>query len=366
MAGKEFGVHLGELTKVQQDWHSAGERMAELGRDLGRIRSALARAAATRVPADPRVGAAGAGIASDLTGAVKELESQVAGLLATGTRLTGALAQDAGKLKTVAAGYESVDRETAARLKRIRGGSQDSVPAPASASWSSSGGGGTAIDGFGGGAVGGWNGGGGGAGSGIGAFGGGTSGGVASGGGFPDGPVPGTGGGAGGWTTRTDSRGWDGWSTSGKRHPRNGEGGGVVTEPQLDGVAAERQGIVGRALERARRRLGYSQSSVTDGYRVDCSGLVSDAWGLPGPGLDTYGLMSAGVSHQIGKEELQPGDALISGDHTLIFAGWADAAHTSYVGIEDSGSQGCVSHVIPYPYYSGSGPYYPYRRNGVE
>ena len=364
MASKEFGVHLRELTEVQQDWHSVSERMTELGKELGRIRSALARAATARLPVHPRAGADGVGIALDVTRAVKELESQVAGLLATKTRLARDLAQDAQKIKAVAAGYQAADSETAARLKRIDPGA--AVPASAvgptstqawgqASAWS--GGGGTVIDGGGGagGGGGGWSGAGGGGGGGS---------------GFGSSPVAFTVGaskgvGIGNWNTSTDSRGWDGWSPSGKRHPRNGEGGGVVAEPGLEGLSAERRGIVSRALERARRRLGYSQSSVTDGYRVDCSGLVSDAWGLPGPGLDTYGLMSPGVSHRIGKEELQPGDALISGDHTLIFAGWADAAHTSYVGIEDSGSQGCVSHVIPYPYYSGSGPYYPYRRNGT-
>jgi len=342
MASKEFGVRPEELTEVQQDWHSVSDRMAEMGRELGRIRSALTRAAATHLPADPRVDAAGLVIALDLVREVRGIESQVVGLLATKTRLAGDLAQDAQKIKAVAAGYRSVDDEVAGRLKRIGHG-------PVSSSWS--GGSGTVIDGVGTGTGAGgsavtpaaWNGG-----DPGGGFGGGGGGGGAA--------VSLTDRGTGDWTTRTDGRGWDGWSPGGRRHPRNGEGGGVVAEPRLDGVSAQRRGIVARALERARRRLGYSQSSVTNGYRVDCSGLVSDAWGLPGPGLDTYGLMSPGVSHRIGKEDLQPGDAMISGDHTLIFGGWADAAHTSYIGIEDSGSRGCVSHVIPYTDCSAHGP----------
>lgn len=76
--------------------------------------------------------------------------------------------------------------------------------------------------------------------------------------------------------------------------------------------------------------------------------------------------MKPSVSHQIGKGDLRPGDAMIAGDHTLIFGGWANAAHTEYIGIEDSGSAGCVSHVIPYPYFHGDTSYHPYRRNGVE
>ncbi|WP_354641735.1 hypothetical protein [Kitasatospora camelliae] len=105
---------------------------------------------------------------------------------------------------------------------------------------------------------------------------------------------------------------------------------------------------------------------MTNGYRVDCSGLVSCAWGLPGPGLDTYGLMGSKISHRIDKEDLKPGDAMIMGDHTVLFGGWANKEHTRYIAIEDSGSQGCVSHEIPYPYYHGDQRYKPYRRNGVE
>jgi hypothetical protein len=364
MANQQFGVRLGELTEVQRDWHSVSDRMAEMGRELRTIQSALTRAAATHLSADPRVGAAGLAVALALVREVREIESQVVGLLAAKTRLAGEIAEDAQKIKAVEAGYRSADDEAAGRLRRIGNGA-------VAASWSGGGGGGgggggsgTVIDGVGAG---------GGAGGGVtaaGWSGGGSGGGIGGGGSTGGGSGFGGGGyltdrGAGDWATRTDGRGWDGWSPGGRRHPRNGEGGGVVTEPRLDGASAQRRGIVARALERARRRLGYSQSSVTNGYRVDCSGLVSDAWGQPGPGLDTYGLMSPDVSHRIDKEDLQPGDAMISGDHTLVFGGWADAAHTSYIGIEDSGSRGCVSHVIPYPYYAGSGPYYPYRRNGV-
>ncbi|MFC1410716.1 hypothetical protein ACEZDG_15725 [Streptacidiphilus sp. N1-1] len=355
MASREFGVQLHELTEVQQDWHSVGERMAEMGQDLGRIRSVMAKAAATNLLAGAGAGSADFGVVRDLVREVKGIEAQVADLLATKVRLTADIAKDAQKIKAVAAEYQATDRKVAEGLKKINPGAgvamaSMALPAMSMATASASAGfGRTVVDGSGPAS----SGGGGGGGYGYGAGGGGTGGGP-----LHDGAT-------GDWETQTDGRGWDGWSDGGRRHPRNGEGGGVVDEPRLDGVSAERSGIVGRALERARRRLGYSQSSVTNGYRVDCSGLVSDAWGLPGPGLDTYGLMSPDVSHRISMDELQPGDAMIAGEHTLIFAGWADAAHTQYIGIEDSGSDGCVSHVIPYPYFPGSGPYYPYRRNGV-
>jgi hypothetical protein len=347
MASKEFGVQLRELTEVQQGWHSVSERMAEMGADLGRIRSVLARAAATDVTSSHAGGTAGMEAAVEVARGVRDIESQVASLLVTKARLTRDIAGDARKIKAVVAEYEAVDREVARQLKKAASARVPSAPPVGRGS----GGGGTALDGTG---------------SHGHAHGHAHHGGVAS---AAHGGAHGTGvkdRGAGGWATHTDSRGWDGWSPSGRRHPRNGEGGGVLAEPRLAGVGAERRAIVGRAMERARHRLGYSQSSVTNGYRVDCSGLVSDAWGLPGPGLNTWELMSPEVSHLVEKDDLRPGDALISGDHTLIFGGWADTARTSYVGIEDCGSRGCVAHVIPYPYYPGSGPYRPYRRNGVR
>ena len=327
MASKEFGVQLRELTEVQRDWHSVSESLAKMSADLDRIRRVLARAAATDVTGSHSSGSAGLGFAVEVVRDVKAIEAQVASLLATKVRLTRDIAGDARKIQTVVAEYEAVDREIARQLKKAaRPVAHGPAHSPAQGHAHSHAHG-------------------------------------HQGGRTP--AVHGRGTGTGDWATHTDSRGWDGWSPSGRRHPRNGEGGGVLAEPRLAGVGAERRAIVGRALERARRRLGYSQSSVTNGYRVDCSGLVSDAWGLPGPGLNTWGLMGHEVSHLIHKDELRPGDALIAGEHTLIFGGWADAARTRYVGIEDCGSLGCVAHVIPYPYYPGSGPYRPYRRNGV-
>jgi hypothetical protein len=347
MASEEFGVQLRELGKVQQDWESVSERLTEMSNDLGKIQSTLKKAVETDLFASPLAGIAGFGIALEVAKDVKAIESQAAALLAIKKKLTDDIALDAQKIKAVIAEYEAVDRKIAEGLDKHKH----------SGSGGSGNGGGTVIDGSGKGPTTGHTG----APTPAGGSGGGSSSGGSGGGGgsLKD-------GGTGDWQTHTDSRGWDGWSTSGRRHPRNGEGGGVVDQPNLNGVSDVRKGIVDRALERAQHRLGYSQSSVTNGYRVDCSGLVSDAWGLPGPGLTTIGLMQSNVSHPIGKDDLQPGDAMIADEHTVIFAGWADAAHTHYIAIEDSGSQGCISHVIPYPYYPGSGPYHPYRRNGVS
>ncbi|MYS79552.1 hypothetical protein [Embleya scabrispora] len=122
--------------------------------------------------------------------------------------------------------------------------------------------------------------------------------------------------------------------------------------------------IVARAKRWADLRLRYSMSGLHDGYRTDCSGLVSMAWGLPPPGLTTVTLPE--VSHRIAEDDLRPGDILLNtapgaAGHTLIFAGWADAAHTSYHAYEESASKGAHHGTVPYPYWPGHGTFRPYR-----
>lgn len=124
-------------------------------------------------------------------------------------------------------------------------------------------------------------------------------------------------------------------------------------------------------VARIDHKVGYSQSADTDGYRDDCSGSVSAAWGLAKPGENCTGLMSSSTSHRISKDDLQPGDALVAADHVVLFGGWANSQHTEYYALEDNGSQGSVGHVIPYPYYwengkTPGGTYEPYRKNGVS
>ncbi|WP_229070814.1 glycoside hydrolase [Actinoplanes sp. DH11] len=90
------------------------------------------------------------------------------------------------------------------------------------------------------------------------------------------------------------------------------------------------------------------------GYRRDCSGYVSMALGLPGPGLNTAAL--AARSQPLTQADLQPGDLLINPapnlrGHVVLFERWADAAMTRYWGYEQSGSGGTHYHQIPYPYF---------------
>ncbi|MBG0568233.1 NlpC/P60 family protein [Actinoplanes aureus] len=99
------------------------------------------------------------------------------------------------------------------------------------------------------------------------------------------------------------------------------------------------------------------------GYRRDCSGYVSMALGLEGPGLNTSGL--AARSTIISKSALRPGDLLINTapnlrGHVVLFERWADASMTRYYGYEQTGSGDTQHRAIPYPYF-GDYPMNPYR-----
>ena len=99
------------------------------------------------------------------------------------------------------------------------------------------------------------------------------------------------------------------------------------------------------------------------GYRRDCSGYVSMALGLEGPGLNTAGL--AARSTIISKAELQPGDLLINTapnlrGHVVLFERWTDTSMTKYYGYEQSGDGGTHYRAIPYPYFGGY-PMIPYQ-----
>ncbi|MBS2029191.1 MAG: hypothetical protein JST54_14915 [Deltaproteobacteria bacterium] len=63
-----------------------------------------------------------------------------------------------------------------------------------------------------------------------------------------------------------------------------------------------------------------------DPYRSDCSGMVSYCWDIGGPGRVTtqFAPFVTDISYVIDATELQPGDALNSDEHIMLFAGWAD------------------------------------------
>ncbi|AUG78849.1 hypothetical protein CFP65_4087 [Kitasatospora sp. MMS16-BH015] len=387
MAGDQFGFQMGELAKIQQDWQQLNQQMASMTAKMGEIESVIAKAAATDLFAGIPSGLLGFGvIANRLTKDVAQIKARAEALKQTKEKLTQELGEDAEKLKAVSAEYAETEKKILEELAKQKDKQPPSTPQPPQ-----QGGGGT---GSGSGGSGGGSGGGGGGGSqgGHGGHGGGHGGTGLDGGGSGD--SGGSGGGDGGaipagpggkydgpklkdhstgnWndTRFITGHSWDAWSDH--AHPTNGHGEGVVDRPNLDGLDPERKAILERGLDRAEHKLGYSQGAVTNGYRVDCSGLVSAAWGIPPGsegGLNTWDLESSNVSHHITKDELKPGDALVCNtpkhEHVVLFGGWANPEHTKFICIEDSGSKGCVSHVLTYP-YPGTGPYRPIRKNGVE
>jgi hypothetical protein len=54
------------------------------------------------------------------------------------------------------------------------------------------------------------------------------------------------------------------------------------------------------------KHVPYNQTKTYDGYRTDCSSFVSMCWILAKPGLTTFAMQT--VSHNIAKNDLQPGD----------------------------------------------------------
>ena len=73
-------------------------------------------------------------------------------------------------------------------------------------------------------------------------------------------------------------------------------------------------------------RTGASKNDAWDDYRSDCSGFVSWSWALPAPGRTTSTLApyDTTASVLIKVDDLQPGDALNSGHHVMLFGGWTD------------------------------------------
>ncbi|MFE7774445.1 hypothetical protein ACFU5O_11160 [Streptomyces sp. NPDC057445] len=111
----------------------------------------------------------------------------------------------------------------------------------------------------------------------------------------------------------------------------------------VQGGQISRSEVLVRAKNWYSRNVQYSQSATAvdingdDYYRTDCSGFVSMAWHL-NSSLTTQTL--PGVSTQIAKSALKPGDALnYSSTHVVLFAGWKDqAAGTFYYYSEGSPS----------------------------
>ncbi|MFI6847184.1 peptidoglycan-binding protein [Kitasatospora sp. NPDC050467] len=145
-----------------------------------------------------------------------------------------------------------------------------------------------------------------------------------------------------------------------------GDDGRGFVAPRATAVPVTRAQIIQRAQSWVDQKVPYSMSSYwSDGYRQDCSGFVSMAWGL-GSSQTTWTLPD--FADRITKADLQPGDILLfnnpaspqAGSHVAVFGGWTDSTRTRYLAYEQT-SPGTTQRDTPYAYWSNSASYVPYR-----
>ncbi|MHB9753597.1 peptidoglycan-binding protein [Streptomyces sp. BYX5S] len=156
--------------------------------------------------------------------------------------------------------------------------------------------------------------------------------------------------------------------------PLHGAPGQAAASVSLTKSTALRKTSRAAILDRARTwiaaKVPYSMNKYwNDGYRQDCSGFVSMAWGLPGNEW-TGSLAQYGT--RITKAQLQPGDILLfhnpsdpeKGSHVTIFAGWTDSSRTHYMAYEQT-RPGARMQSTPYAYWSNSSRYIALRYKAV-
>ena len=114
------------------------------------------------------------------------------------------------------------------------------------------------------------------------------------------------------------------------------------------------------------RTVFYDMGSTATptGHRADCSGYASAVLGLPAPGRTTVTLVTDGIVHQIGWDQLAPGDLIMIGGpgtegadgHVSVFTGMESGGYGVW---EQSGGQFGPHHSI-WRDPAGQG-YLPYR-----
>eukprot|EP01031_Cornospumella_fuschlensis_P027019 gene27019-32643_t len=100
----------------------------------------------------------------------------------------------------------------------------------------------------------------------------------------------------------------------------------------LNATSITRDEIINRAQNWVDRKIPYSQSATTDGYRQDCSGYVSMAWksSKDGGGHTTYDMQD--ICTKISKSDMKRGDAILyPPDHVLLFHRWIDDEHDQFM-----------------------------------
>ncbi|MGW5675605.1 peptidoglycan-binding protein [Streptomyces sp. NPDC003860] len=128
--------------------------------------------------------------------------------------------------------------------------------------------------------------------------------------------------------------------------------------------------IIKRAKTWVAAKVPYSMSKYwKDGYRQDCSGYVSMAWGLT---TNEWTGSLAKFATKISRADLQPGDILLfhnpanptKGSHVTIFGGWSDHTRTQYVAYEQT-KPATRKKTTPMAYWNNSSKYVAYRFKGV-
>ena len=148
---------------------------------------------------------------------------------------------------------------------------------------------------------------------------------------------------------------------------------------------------IARAQDWVNAECPYSQTSYTDGYRMDCSGFVSMAWDLQTGTGDAQSLVTqtlpevatdVGTTRSItwGSPAVKPGDAIIynstitpvDGSHAILFQSWgtkpgyfnAYEENGTYGAIRD---QGATELPWPTPYVmDGSSTWSVYQYDGMR
>jgi hypothetical protein len=94
--------------------------------------------------------------------------------------------------------------------------------------------------------------------------------------------------------------------------------------------AITRAEVLRRANSWVAKRVRYSQRSTYQGYRRDCSGMVSMAWGL---GRSYSSRTISSRARRISAAKLRPGDAVLTPGHVEIFGGWKNKKKGTYLAI---------------------------------
>lgn len=94
--------------------------------------------------------------------------------------------------------------------------------------------------------------------------------------------------------------------------------------------AITRDDVLRRARSWVAKGVRYSQRGTYQGYRRDCSGMVSMAWRLD----RSYSSRTiASRARRIAISRLRPGDAVLTPGHVEIFGSWKNKKRGTYVAI---------------------------------